>query len=329
MKTQNMIEELKKVGIRAAAYKRPPIGRGVFAMTILPTHREGVVTVNQGKAVVQVHGNKKLRQAAVSVCEPPRIVTRKVTVSRRYKDRPTLRMATNTLKTNFPVIMPSRVHWSVTNLTFTMKDLTPREVEINNQRKMQPLYGGIPGGITAITPIWIITGIVTARVGKETVNHFLIGIDETRNFIAPLPRKATSVMMARRMLKPAKEMRRKAVRQGEWFFIPATREMASKLEKIATEQSSKVKSMQLGKTTHTAKSAIVIKGPKPRKRKGKKQGNRPLTIYARGYITDARRGHHRSLFLPKWSQVVRNKEAEIKVSPQQQKTARRRRATWD
>lgn len=326
MKTQNLVSELKKYGIRAANYKRPPTGGDVFALTILPKHKEGVVTVNQGQARVQVYGNKKMRQAAVTVNEPPRVVTKKMSVVIHSKEKPKKHHVLGRMKDSFPVIMPSGTRWSLTNLTLKLRPFTDAD---RNENKSRGFYG-----LSERPPKWDAAGEVTATVGKLTVHHFLIGIDETRNFIAPLSRKATSVMMAHRMLKPVKEMRRSALRQGEWFFIPATRDMVRTLEKIATDQSRRLKTIRLGSTTHTAQTAVSIPGAKLRGKKrlkGMRRGIRrsPATIYARGYITDSRKGHHRSLFLPKWTKVVRNKEAVIKVSPQQRKAVRRRRATWD
>lgn len=311
MKTQNLVKELKRFGIRAANYVRPPVGADVFALTILPRHKEGVVTVNQGQAKVQVFGNKKIRQAAVTVNEPPRVVTRDVTDFPIRSKRITMGRARSILKSNFPVIVPHKSKWEVSNIKITR----------------------VPGN-PPLDSFWKITGTVTARVGKKTVNHFLIGIDETRNFVAPLPRKATSVQMAHRMLKPVKEMRRQANRQGEFFFVPARRAEIKLLEKIATETPNRMKEMPLEKgKTHIAKTAIVILGPKARPKKGKRgkirRGKRSQTTFARGYIVDTRKGHHKSIFLPKWNKVVRNKEVEIKVSPQQRKAARRRRQTWD
>lgn len=75
--------------------------------------------------------------------------------------------------------------------------------------------------------------------------------------------------------------------------------------------------MRLGDSTHIAKTAIKLGG---------------LGIYVRGFITDNRHGHHRSIFLTNWRRVKHNNETEMQISPAQRDAAaaaKRRFRTWD
>jgi len=299
MKTDNVVKSLKKYGLRVEPYKRPPIGDDVFAMTIAPRHREGVVLMNHGNARIRVHGSKKLRQATISVHEGGRKVTRqcKAFFSTSIPlTKPSPDTMERLLKREFRVVMPSNSEWTVTDVK--------SEVVIN-----RPGYKK-----------WRITGNVTAEVKEPTTNHFLIGMDETRHFISPISRHAKSVRGAHRLLR-TKGVPFGALRQGEWFFVPCDPETSRRLDTIATKQSGRIQIRQLDWTTHVAKSAIEAYADDA--------GLEAGWIYARGYVTDRRTGHHRSLFLEKWHKVVKNKEAEIKVASFQEEIARRRQRTWD
>src|SRR5690242_13816457 len=108
METQNLVKELKRCGIRTAEYVKPPIGKDVFALAIRPTHEEGVVTVNQGKAKVEVHGNKNLRQAAVTVRENARAVRRLLFATVACDGEPSVGYQRQRLRGMFPIVMPRK-----------------------------------------------------------------------------------------------------------------------------------------------------------------------------------------------------------------------------
>ena len=68
----------------------------------------------------------------------------------------------------------------------------------------------------------------------DTKRHYLLGMDERHYFACQLPKPATTVSDAHRVLKSdtVKETERKAkvARQGEWFFIKPTPEQKEDLE---------------------------------------------------------------------------------------------------
>lgn len=293
MNTTNLVKSLQSFGITAAAYKRPPAGKDTFLISILPKRPAGVIQVHQGLAKVEIHGSKKHRQAVVTVQEQPRVIKRHVKteifgtgpagvqppVDQKIKDA---------LRRNFPIQMPGGPTWSFSG--------------IKSQKRIPP--SGFAG-------YWEVSGSVTGKAGRRTTSHFLLGVDESHNFIAPLKEKPTSVEHAYRILKPG--LRPGSVRQGEWFFEPLKKDEAARIDKVASADGRKIKQTTLGGTTHRALSTLVVTAAKKR------------TIYARGYVTDSRHGHHDALFLPSWHRVVRNKEITFKRS----KNAPRRRASFD
>jgi len=279
--TSNLVESLKKLGIKAQPYKKPPSGKDVFVISIMPKPPEGIIQVNQGLAKVEIHGSKKLRQAVITVTEEPRVVTRAVkSVWNAYvlsSPPPTVNEAKRTLRVNFGISMPGVPRWSFAGVKW-------------EKRK------GLNG--------FVVTGKVTARSGKRTVSTFLLGVDESHNFISPLKKKASSIEEAHKQLKP--KVRAGTLRQGEWFFEPLVKAEATAIDKIVVADSRKIKPAVLGASTHRALTTtrIITKG----RGKGAKRKPGTTTLYARGFVVDNRKGHHKALWLPTWCKVVRNNE---------------------
>lgn len=306
----NLIEELTKVGIKAQPYKKPPMGKRIFALTIRPSPKakEGIITVHQGEAKVEVHGSRKHKQAVVTVEEEGRKVTRHVTCNVEHTViRPIRGDSVEALKnkasyermlrSEFNVVMPENARWTFSNIRVS--------------RRNWPIGNNVRG---------VLSGDVTAQVMTRTINHFLMGMDESHNFIAPLPKPAKSVLEAHRMLKPSKiagGKRRNWKRQGEWFFVPCNQDEIKRIEQHIKHDN--VASIRLGRSTHTAQTGIrmYLKGGSKR------------TVYARGYVLDRREGHHANLFLPDWHEVIRNKETTVRVHKDQIERARQSTSTWD
>jgi hypothetical protein len=63
------------------------------------------------------------------------------------------------------------------------------------------------------------------RTTTDVTRRFLVGEDESHLFVAQLSIPASTVAEAHETLRPRELGGRKKVRrQGEWFFVPATRE---------------------------------------------------------------------------------------------------------
>lgn len=296
--TKNAVEQLQEAGIKVRPYKRPPVDKGIFAISITEdTTNRGTILLNQGRAKIKVATDKSREQAVLTVDEPRRIIKRHIKINAgRHFNAPSLSACRHAFVHAFPVIMPRGTKWDISNFKFT---------KFKNAAEQ---LGG-----TIYAPYWEAEADVTARVGKATAMHFLVGMDETHNFISPLPRRANSVKEAHEMLRP-KEIKAKTLRQGEWFFKPCGEITKKRIEKAISEDPRILGNRVLElHSAHSARSAVQL---------NKK-------TYARGYIIDRRPGRHKPLFLPDWHEVVRNKEANDRFSAHQKEVALRRRSSWD
>jgi len=288
----NLVKELKKRNIKAREYRRPPAGLDVFAITIDRRKKEGAegtVLVNQGTARVEVVGSVRHRQVAATIRERSRVVRRTVRISQYADEEPTLKGLEKQFRNNFPMTMPFGTQWTEDKF---------------RTKKFERYNGG--------SPYYHCWARVTATVPNRTVNHLLIGMDETANFISPLPKKVKSIRSAHSVLRP-KGVPANAQRQGEWFFVKTGRRMTKHLSRLARQ----AKRITLGNTTHVALTAINI-------------GGRQEGTYAHGYIWDSRSGHHAPLYLKGWHKCVHNAEAKLHVSSDQREAAQRRRnRAWD
>lgn len=285
----DLIKSLRSFGIRADKYKRPPNGEA-FAMSIAPRHSEGVVMIHQGDANIEIFGDRKSKQAVVIIQEKAQATAPKfvegVIAMDSMAQRPSKDQIEARLRNNFGSVTRGKLVWSF------------RNVKVGRDR------------IARLN--WHVSAMVTRRASNRT-NNFLIGMDETHHFIAPLPKKVTSVQQAHALLRP-KGLSAAALRQGEWFFDPVKELAANALDKVVSVASRRIHRIELGQSTHAANSALVMKGTYS-------------GTYARGYITDNRKGHHKPLFLRAWHKIVRNKE--IGMPRNLDAKARRRRQSYD
>jgi hypothetical protein len=138
---------------------------------------------------------------------------------------------------------------------------------------------------------------------KDTEQHFLAGLDETKYFICALPTKPKSVVDAHNILKP-EGISNKAVRQGEWFFDPATKkELKSINNKIARTGSDFRHNVHAGNnerlfsSSHFSRDLIKIEDE----------------TFVCGIIHDSHLNGlaHKPLILNGWHRLVRNNEVQI------------------
>jgi hypothetical protein len=84
MSVDNSIKQkLESVGLAVAPYKRSPVGRDNFAISL----DRGSLRIWQGKADVTVRTNKQKKQALVNVIERPGVITSKASFT-FYGERP-------------------------------------------------------------------------------------------------------------------------------------------------------------------------------------------------------------------------------------------------
>lgn len=133
----------------------------------------------------------------------------------------------------------------------------------------------------------------------ETTMNLLIGKDEhTTPFVCVLPKKVKSVREAHRILRP-KELRSKKtiIRQGEFFFTPATpkelAQIANRVNKDVTFRSSvslrKPSKEGMFNSDHIAEHVAFMDN----------------TQYVMGYVSNDR---HKRLTFPTWHRVWNNTE---------------------
>ncbi len=137
------------------------------------------------------------------------------------------------------------------------------------------------------------------RKTTSDVRRFLVGEDECHLFVAQLSIPATTVRDAHETLRPREIGGRKKVRrQGEWFFLPATRE----------EQELVAKRLRMGRLTNARIGGhLAMRG-------------RPHVVdemvqlrYEDGRVVEFVRGRvrhpdHKVLELKEWVRVVMNTE---------------------
>jgi hypothetical protein len=139
----------------------------------------------------------------------------------------------------------------------------------------------------------------TTRTTSNAVRRFLVGEDESHLFVAQLSIPATSVEEAHDTLRPRELGGRKNVRrQGEWFFVPATRE----------EQELVRKRLRMGRVTNARIGAHLRMRGRPHVADELVQ-----LRYLDGRLVELARGRvrhpdHAVLELKDWARIVMNTE---------------------
>jgi hypothetical protein len=271
------VDKLHEAGIKAADYKRLPAGhpRAVFLATIRPDTGPGTILIHEGNARIHVSPDRKQTQALVTVSEAARTIERVVVIqetdSKKLRNkhlRPTQQQIRNQVRVETPagvswVLVPGR-SWRVTRETPTLAS---------------------------------IRGTVRANVPASVVN-LLMGMDESHNFIAGVPGNPRTVHQAHERLativgEDPEQLRRHALRQGEWFFMPVDHTTDLLLPRMFDHREA---NFRLEGGWHEVADAGVT------------HVGRNEFVFARGRVRDRRRGHHAPLFLRGWHRVIRNNE---------------------
>lgn len=170
---------------------------------------------------------------------------------------------------------------------------------------------------------------VTAHV-PESNQTFLIGTDETSQFVCGLPTRVRTVKAAHKALRPP-GIPANCPRQGEWFFVPATATEKKLIEAHIAKDLSNLGSTWLGDTLNIQHSsyyktvdsyrddgdsthAAVLSVNLPTRKTPR--SNPTFTTFVRGYIVDDRRSEgresrHDPLWLNDWHRPVHNLEEDM------------------
>lgn len=284
-----LIKTLQDAGIQASLYARGPAGKDIFMVGKAPGI-PGMIMIWPGAEHVEVtaHTDPELHQAVLVVNEPKRTISQNVQFEIGWRsEEPSLdRINDSSFRRLFTIAMPAGTTFSVTKkrlVSGTKKHAGGRY----DTRSMEH---------------YIACATVTART-KATEQALLMGKDEVSQFVAMLPSTPTTVKGAHRILRPS-GISAKAVRQGEWFFTPATKEEIALLHAInyrrdsyamRRDHKSRYMRLEMG-SSHMAEHMEI---------------GRAGTEYVKGVIRDTRAGHHRDLFLETWHRVVRNTEVTV------------------
>lgn len=158
----------------------------------------------------------------------------------------------------------------------------------------------------------------TNTISPQT-RRFLVGFDERDLFMAQLPAAAriTTVRQAHEVLRPgtmpgtpALPKKGKVVRQGEWFFYPATKEDKAEIQKmkLAIKTKFPIEGPGRGKP-HTADEYLELLGkalPVEERQRFRTRWKGPVEkMFVRGAV---RHLDHETVYFSDWQRVIRNAE---------------------
>lgn len=293
-------KQLREAGVRVQPYGRNPVYGSPQTLFTLSLDPSNVLRLWAGTAQVSVIPSKdtKVKQAVVQVYEKGRTVKRELPISARfYRENKTLaeaqrRVGRYYIQNNLGVSLPSGAEFSVVAFN-PVAGMTEEQIA---RADWDP-------------KISLGTMTIQGRV-SSTRQNFLVGRDEKSQFVAMLPRKVKSVKDAHESLRPP-GVPRTAKRQGEWFFVPATKDekaaIAAAINRNGVAFSEPRRSsrrrgrygerlFQMGEleenSSHHAPCSISVGG----------------RLYATGLVYDNRPNRHGSLLLQDWHRVVRNRE---------------------
>lgn len=157
--------------------------------------------------------------------------------------------------------------------------------------------------------------------------HFLLGLDERQLFVAQLTKGATTVDAARKLLGSTvqfHEGKRKMTpnRQGEWFFVKATRLQEQTIEEMINKNQAWIQTKanigevhggRRGGNPHVADEIVVIPAGDARQGATRRDGRlvvgkfpvRERGVFVRGKI---RHVDHKTVKYSRWYEVILNNE---------------------
>lgn len=269
------VDKLHQAGIKAADYKRLPPGhpQAVFLATILPDKGPGTILIHEGNARIHVAPDAKQTQALVTVSEQARRIDRSVVIVETDRKRLRNKHLVPTqaqIRERVRLETPAGVFWRQLGLWRT-------------ERAEDGKSATISGGVRAHIP--------------ASVVNLLMGMDESHNFIAGVPGTPRTVRQAQEQLatvpgEDSQELRR-AIRQGEWYFMPLDTTTNLLLPRLFDETHS---NYRLEGGWHEVAEAGIA------------NVRQVAHVFARGRVRDRRQGHHADVRLRGWHRVIRNNE---------------------
>jgi hypothetical protein len=150
------------------------------------------------------------------------------------------------------------------------------------------------------------------RVTEERKRHFLVGRDERQLFMCRLPHPCTTVADAHAALRvpqarlDARSVIERAIRQGEWFFVPAEPSDEASIEADLVRHEVWIwRRVSIGRFISRAGKPHIVDELVDTRYKGG-------AVFARGRV---RHVDHRTARLHRWYRVLRNREVDEGRSP--------------
>lgn len=269
----SVMDKLKSIGISLKPYRRGPIGKQSFAMDLDGKH----LRIWEGEATISISTNKRKKQAVLTVHEKPRKISSTVNLStwspkfvKQWCD-----VADDEVKN----IIEDTYTTSQIRQTVALQVPNSRMKVIKVQKQEGTSYQA---------------KVTVEFSAPSTTTSFLVGFDThaTRPFISQLRNVVGTVQEAHNELLPRQSLAVGHKRQGEWFFNPVGKTLATQLTKNITKGiEGPIDGRGWATTTHRG---FYLRHNKKR--------------YVIGMISDTRKGRHPPLFLPAWHEIVRNNE---------------------
>jgi len=300
-----LVEKLIPAGIDAVEYARGTAGVGAFVISVDPSPKGvGRLRVWEGtEAEIEVHNDKRRRQAVLLVKEPTRKIVRKVTL-RSYKNR--LSMVTDQFEAGngFGMNLPSRTRYTLqSDITFT-----PDHGQLDDYA-----YGKFEATVRALVP--------------KSTQTFLVGIDEEHHFVSALKKPVKSVLDAHEALRPP-TVPKGSPRQGEWFFVPCSKRTSKQILAAVQEKPGILKERWLnGNSVHYRGGwygdSSTSRLPSTTTHRATQTVRIGSNLYVFGYVLEDRETRHSPLFLHDWHLAVHNLEVQVPESTSS------RSSSWD
>lgn len=181
--------------------------------------------------------------------------------------------------------------------------------DVNYKGELRVHTGGQPELIA--TDETFKQAVIQPTFGRYQGQSFLVGMDETSNFVCRLPQPVKTVQEAHEILKPL-GIGDHAKRQGEWFMTPkeicACGRALPKTVEEGNDTGHYIQSNRsLGETTHRAEESFRCSS----------------RVFARGFIADERVGRHAPLNLgTTWHEAQHNTELSLDREPSRPRKVR-------
>lgn len=177
--------------------------------------------------------------------------------------------------------------------------------DVNYRGELRVHTGGQP--VLVATDTTFHQAIMRPTRGMFEGSDFLVGMDETANFVCRLPKRVETVEEAHEVLRP-EGLLPHAKRQGEWFFTPV-REY-DKAENCAcgkplTECGKNLSVVSMALSSRSGVTTHLVR-----------QFSHRGVTFAKGLVEDNRKGRHAPVDLgDTWHRVDRNTEQVIQQKP--------------